>query len=463
MRYSLLAALLLALVSTNTCATEKMETFQDENLPADHPYEAVQISDPSKKGIDLGEGWIFTGDIRAGWVDYKYDNPAPGDSAINKGHIDSEGFYVVPKLSIITPAWDGFSAKITGAAATDFGINNEEDESRNFVFDAQDQKSFAILQELYIQYDNNGNKALIGREELSTPMIDTDDWYMQANSFEVAYYVNTMLENNFFAIGYFHKMAGVWDSGANGTEFHSMSDASFVSQEDKDNADDSGVITGVYQYKDDTHNIQVWDYYATDLYNTLFVQYDFTSKVQTLSYDLGVQFINFKEVGKLADNSDIPLSGGGSRTIDYSMYSLRFDGNFENGINFATGATKYTDGEGQGSTLGAWGGYPYFANGMIFHFFEAGSLQNASSYKAQLGYDIMDGLWLGGRYTFWDLDSSKSISSSTGQGQDDMNMYGIRLSYDGFAGTYLTATYEFVDLDQQADISAFRLIGGVKF
>ncbi len=468
MRYSLLAATLLALISIDALASE-LDASEKGTLSEDHTYEPVAV----EKSIDLGGGWLFSGDIRTGWVQYDYSNPPPGTAGTNKDHLDSKGFYLIPKLSLTTPEWGGVSAKVTGAAATDFGINDPDYESRNFVFNAADPKSFAILQEAYVQFEHKGNKALIGREELSTPMIDSDDWYMLANSFCVAYYANTMLEDNLFALGYFHKMAGVWDSGAydatvaplGGTAFYSMSQASFVSQEDKDNANDAGVVTGVYQYNNDTHNLQVWNYYATDLYNTLFAQYDFTSKAGGFSYDLGAQFINFKEVGKLADNAELDraIPGGSDRTIDASLYSVRFDGAFTNGINFATGAAKYSDGDGFGSVLGAWGGYPYFANGMIFHFFEAGTLQNAASYKAQLGYDILDGLWVGGRFTYWDLDPTKSISSSTGQGQDAMSMYGVRLSYSGVAGTYFTGTYEFVDLDQQPDISALRLIGGIKF
>ena len=493
MKASLLTALLVTLVSTSVYAAktnaEQHQTFdadtkfQDrtesveyktatatpKNLSEDHTFEPGQFS---TRGLELGAGWIATGDLRLGWVQYDYNNPPPGDSTINRGHVDSKGFYTVAKLAIKTPELYGFSAKVMAAGATDFGLNDPAYESRNFVFNGADPKSYGILQEAYIKYQQNDNTALIGRQELTTPMVDADDWYMFANSFELAYYANTMLENNLFAFGYFYKMAGVWDSGAydanvaplGGTKFYSMSQASFASQEDKDNADDAGIITGAYQYDDDTNNVQVWNYYASDLYNTFFLQYDFKSKVGGFSYDLGAQFINWKEVGKLADNAEIDRAGGNTgRSIDASLYSVRFDGSFENGINFATGAAKYSDGDGFGTVLGAWGGYPYFANGMIFHFFEAGTLQNAASYKAQLGYDILDGLWVGGRFTYWDLDPTKSISSSTGQGQDAMSMYGVRLSYAGVAGTYFTGTYEFVDLDQQPDISSLRLIGGIKF
>jgi outer membrane porin, OprD family len=414
----------------------------------------------AEQGIDLGSGWLFSGDLRTGYVTYNYDNPN-GDAGINRGHKDSQGFYFVPKLSIETPTWGGFSAKITGAGASDFGLNNPEKESRNFIFDANDLESFAILQEAYITYsnDNAAHSALVGRNELYTPMIDTDDWYMLANSFEVAAYTNRSITNLMITGGYLHKMAGVWDSGANGTEFHSMSDSSFVSSEDKIRANDNGVGYLAAQYDNGTHNAQIWGYHATDLYNILFTQYDFSQTTNSgFSYDIGIQFIGFKENGELADHA--------TTNIDYGIYSARFDGSFANGIGFATGIAKFSDGEGQGATLGAWGGYPYFANGMIFHFFEAGSLQNAASYKFQGSYDFskigLEHLNLAIRYTYFDLDPEYSISS-TGEKQDAMELIGFSISYDFLEGGYVSAKYEHHDTDGEPGTFALRLIGGYRF
>jgi hypothetical protein len=410
--------------------------------------------------IELGNGWILSGDIRTGWLRYDYNN-SHGDPGINKGHKDSQGWYIVPKLSIQTPRWKGFYAKVTGAGATDFGINNHNRESRNFVFDPTENKSFAILQEAYVAYESESKAhfALVGRNEIITPMIDADDWYMQANSFEVATYINHSVENLMLTGGYFHKMAGVWDSGANGTEFHSMSDASFVNSADKDRADDKGVGYLAAQYENGTHNAQLWGYHAPDLYNILFAQYDFTqTRDNGFAYDLGAQYIDFRETGDLSDHD--------TTKIDYYMYSGRFDGSFNNGWGFATGATKYSDGDGQGATLGAWGGYPYFANGLIFHFFEAGSLRNASSYKVQGSYDFskigIDNLSMRLRYTHFDLDSKYSFASN-GESQDDMNLWGVQLAYDFLKGGYFKATYEHINLDKEPTTYAIRLIGGYKF
>lgn len=417
--------------------------------------------------VDINS-FTLSGDERAGWVSYDYGNP-DGVPTINKGHKDSEGFYVIPKLSLRTPDFSNFNAKITIAGATDFGINDEGKQSRNFAFDAIDNKSFIILQQLYLEYDNETHNALIGRNEIITPMIDFDDWYMLGNSFEIAKYTNTSFVDTTLHIGFFNKMAGVWDSGANGSEFHSMSDASFTSVASKANADDSGVYYAAIEYNGDKHYGQVWEYYAEDLYNIIFGQYNYKSGSNEYNYDFGLQAINWSQLGALKSNAGKPLASDPTKTgesINYSLYSIKYDGNMDNGFSFATGYSKYTDGPGTGSTLGAWGGYPYFANGMIFHFFEAGNLQNAKSYKLQVGYELtkigFDNGVIKIRYTHFDLDPTHSISS-IGLPQDEMDLIGVQLSYNFMKSGYFNATFERQNIEKENPSNAIRLIGGYKF
>ena len=470
---------LLPLAGTSLYAAESLAP-SEQVVEDDHAYETVSHTDQKKDGYILGDGWKVTGDLRAGYVNYDYSNPAshfdaagnrvPTYPGVNKNHLDSNGIYLIPKLSITSPTYNGFSFKITGAGVTDFGINDELDEKRTFAFG--DRTSYGILQEAYVKYVNGGHTFLAGNYELSTPMVDADDWYLLANTFQGVYYKNTTIENIMFAGGYIYKMAGVWDGAAtNAHRFNTMADQSYVAAEDKENAGDAGMWAGVFQYTKDEHNLQVWDYYAVDLYNTFFAQYDYSGKFDGGTYDAGGQFINFKEVGALASNN--------YTEIDYSIFSLRFDGKLDNGFDFSTGAAFYTDGPGAGSTLGSWGGYPYLANGMIFHIFEAGDMRNSKSYKLQLGYDlsktVTDGLWIGARYTYFDLnseysmlkmvdphDSTKEINDPSKR-QEDQKSYGLRVSYNQPDGYYFTGTYEYVDLDQQPGISGLRLIGGYKF
>jgi hypothetical protein len=417
----------------------------------------------SSQAAERTNEWQVSGDFRSGYVKYDYKNPPSLSSpTISRGHIDSKGFYITPKISITSPVEQNFMLKATVAGATDFGLNDEKYESRNFVFDPKERKSFILLQEAYLKYETKEHKVLVGREEIVTPMIDSDDWYMLANTFELAYYKNSSLKNTDIYGGYFSKMAGVWDSGANGTEFHYMSDASFVSQADKIRANGKGVYFGALEYNDKAYNhLKIWEYYAVDLYNTLFIQYDYLGKSSAMSYDFGLQFINFAGIGKLADNNAVDKT-----VINYSLYSAKFDGSFSNGFNFATGVSKYSDGDGQGATLGAFGGYPYFANGMVFHFFEAGSLRNAASYKGQVGYNFdlfgIKNIWAGYRYTYYDLDASYSTTKD-GRPQSKMILNGLQLKFEPKKGLYFRGTYEGVEVDNEPNTYSLRLIGGYRF
>lgn len=400
--------------------------------------------------IELENAWKSSGDLRVGYIKYDYDNPP---SLTSTGRIDSHGIYIVPKVSILTPTYKNFSAKSTIAGVTDFGINNPKYETRNYVFDNKDKESFALLQEFFISYSDNSNSFTIGRQELVTPLVEADDYYILSNSFDAINYINSSVDNFSFHLGYFYQMAGVWDSGANGEEFHSMSESSFVAQEDKDNADDTGIMYGAVEYQNKSHKLKVWDYYISDLYNIFLAEYAFSQTVDNLSYNFGFQFVNYKEVGELASNN--------YTEIDYSILSAKSDGNFDNGFSFSTGATKYTDGEGQSATLGAWGGFPSFTYGFAHSYFNMGSLQNSFIYKAQLSYNLekigLNDTSISYRHTNYDLDATHSNY------EEYMRLNGIKISYSSDAGSYFKAIYEDRDLDNAEGAFAIRLIGGYKF
>lgn len=402
--------------------------------------------------------WEVKGNIKAGLVNYNYNNPFPSKNTINKGHGDSHGIYFVPKFSIISPSINNITFKTTFAAATDFGINNPKHESRNFVFDNGSKKSFALLQEMYLKYKDKNHDIKVGRYELETPLIEPDDYYMLANSYETLSYTNTSLDSYTFHLGYISAMAGVWDSGANGEKFSTISETSFVDLRDKSNAGDSGVLYGAIEYKESTYKLKVWEYYISNLYNLFLAQYDFKYIKNANTYEIAFQFTDYQEVGKLASNS--------FTDIDYSIYALKFDGKLSNGFDFATGVSKFSDGEGISETLSAWGGFPTFSYGLIYNWFEVGDLRNASLYKAQVGYDLsyigLKNTWIAYRYTYYDLDSKYS-KTVLGDSQNSMRLHGIRLKYESKQGIYFVGNYEHRTLSHEPNSSAYRMIGGYKF
>jgi len=409
----------------------------------------------ANQGVEIADGWKTQGDVRLGYVHYEFKNPPTPTST---GRKDSRGIYLAPKVSILTPKYKNFSVKATVAGVTDFGINDPAYETRNFAFDGTENKSFAIAQELFLSYSDQSHSFTIGRQELVTPLVEADDYYILANSYDAINYTNSSVNNFSFHLGYFYQMSGVWDSGANGTEFHSMSDSSFVAKEDKENADDTGIMYGAVEYKDENHKLKLWEYYISDLYNIFLADYKFSNKTQTLTYNASLQFVNYKEVGELASHD--------FTNIDYSIFSAKLDTSLENGIYADIAATKYTDGEGQGVTLGAWGGFPSYTYGFTHSYFIMGSLRDANIYKFQIGYDLqkvgLDNFRIEYRCNYYALNPNYS-KSATDEAQELMRINGIKISYADNNGIYFNGMYEYRRLDKEENGFALRLIGGYRF
>jgi hypothetical protein len=90
-----LSLLFSSALSVSAFSAETLHTVSENVVDSDHAYETVVHEDEKKEGIDLGDGWIVTGDIRTGYVNYDYSN-SPQEMLynpdINKGHKNSRGF-----------------------------------------------------------------------------------------------------------------------------------------------------------------------------------------------------------------------------------------------------------------------------------------------------------------------------------------------------------------------------------
>ncbi|HRF57032.1 MAG TPA: OprD family outer membrane porin [Campylobacterales bacterium] len=394
-------------------------------------------------------GFTLSGEIISGYVEYDYAST-----------LDSAAFATVLKVGLETPKVGGFYAKVMGGAVNDFGLSDlgVGKQRKSVIFRKKSDGSYSnyeILQELFVGYDSGAHSFKVGRNEFVSPMISKDDFYMFANSFETISYRNKSIENLAIDAGYIHKMAGVWDSRSDGSNFRSMSDASMVPALNKGEANNAGVYYGGLEYKKGVHSAKLWEYYAKELYNTVFASYDYTSKAGDVSYMAGLQYIDFSEVGKL---SKTPT------TIGVNVYSAQLEAKTTDGISLASSLTKFGKGDGEQYLLGAWGGYAYPTKGFIFHFHESNSFRNAIGYKLQAGYDFvgaLKGASLNFRYTDYKLDSK--YSKLNGAPQDEMKLYGAQLKYGFLKNGYFAATYEQGNLSGVPTFHGLRLIGGYKF
>ncbi|HOI83336.1 MAG TPA: OprD family outer membrane porin [Campylobacterales bacterium] len=394
-------------------------------------------------------GYDFFGEIRGGYVNYYYGNEIT----------DTTAFAAVGKVGVQTKKYDGLYARVMGAGVSDFGISDLNKQQKSNIFKREDDGSrsnFAILQELYVGYANGKNELKIGRNEFDSPMIGKDDYYMLANSFESISLSSKHFRDIDLNVGYLHKMAGVWDSRSDGSNFRSMSDASMTTAVNKGEADNSGIYYAGVSYRHGHHKLSIWDYYAKELYNTLYIQYDYTDRAGIFEYTAGVQAIDFREVGKLSKSQT---------NINTGVYAAQVDAKADNGLLLNASVTKFGVGDGEQYVLGAWGGYAYYTKGFIFHFHEQNSFRNALGYKLQAGYDFSKigagGLSLNLRYTNFLLDGKYSVYNT--HAQNYLRFYGAQIRYAFMRGGYLAATYEKGELEHVRDFNGFRLIGGYKF
>ncbi len=393
--------------------------------------------------------FTVSGEIRSGFVEYDYSTP-----------LDSRAFAAIFKAGVETPKYNGFYGKVMGAAANDLGQSDLEvgKQRKSVIFRRKADGSysnFEILQELYLGYESKEHSFKIGRNEFISPMISKDDFYMFANSFETLSYKNRSLPFTTLEGGYIHKMAGVWDSRSDGSNFRSMSDASMVSQLNKDEANNGGVYYAGADYKNGSHTAKLWEYYAKELYNTVFASYDYAFEYGNTSFIAGAQYIDFSEVGKLSKSST---------NISVNVYSASLEGKHKSGISGSFSATKFGSGDGEQYVLGAWGGYAYPTKGFIFHFHESNSFRDAIGYKYQLGYDFdgaLKGLSANTRYVDYRLNTGYSTLNN--KPQDGMKLIGGQLKYGFLKNGYCSAVYEQGHLSGVAAFSGFRLIGGYKF
>lgn len=396
-----------------------------------------------------GSDFKGSGEIRVGYVTYDYANT-----------LDSTAVAAVLKAGLETPRYNGLYAKVAVGAVNDLALSDLDvgKQRKSVIFRRESDggySNYAILQELFVAYESKERSLKVGRHEFVSPMISKDDFYMFANSFEAVSYVEKSVKNLTLEAGYLHKMAGVWDSRSDGTNFRSMSDASMVGALNKGEANNAGVYYVGAEYKKGEHTAKLWEYYAKDLYNTVFASYDFSSKIADISYALGAQYIEFSEVGKLAKSST---------DINVNVYSVSAEAKSSSGVSGAFSATKFGEGDGEQYTLGAWGGYPYPTKGFIFHFHEPNSFRNALGFRYQLGYDfggILKGASLNFRYVDYKLDSK--YSKSNGAPQDGLKLSGAQLKYGFLKNGYFATTYEQGSLSGVHGFYGLRVIGGYKF
>ena len=216
-------------------------------------------------------------------------------------------------------------------------LSGDHDEGeRNPDFFDDERKSFIYIGEAYANYKQEDVTVRIGRQQLDTPLANTDDIRMHANTFEAAVAVYEGLEDTVITAGFIGRWAG-FDSGDDISEF-------------KKAAGTGGRGTaalGVSNTSVENLAVQGWYYESDDLLRALYADAVYAAELsEGLELEAGVQAANF---GEKASSGVAGSVVGLSLSLDLNPVTL----------SAAYNRAFNDDGE---AVVNGFGGGPYFTS-----------------------------------------------------------------------------------------------------
>lgn len=182
--------------------------------------------------------------------------------------------------------YEGFNAAAAFVTAHDINGLTGEDSKQNIELASSDG-TYTELSEMYINYKYKDFNFRAGRQVLDTPLADSDDIRIVANTFEA--YVATYKYDNFsFMAGKLLKWQG--------------SDTGLDENEPWQKTGENGTYFGGVVYEDSLVDIHTWYYNMTELTNSAYIDMSFHKNItKDLFFHTGLQYLNQSEL----NNSEV--------------------------------------------------------------------------------------------------------------------------------------------------------------
>jgi len=219
------------------------------------------------------------GQLRTGYIHFSQD-----------GASDTSGYGLAGHYHFYTKRWNGLMIGAEAYTVLNLGINQNPDTVNGDFFD-EDQKSFILLSQAFLDGKWGNTEIKLGRQTLDTPHADADDIRMMPNYFEAYNITNTDIDNLTLTAGLVRKMAG-WENGVNAQQFVNVGET--LGTEDID-----GIFYAAASYEGIKDlSLSLWYYNYHDIANVIYAEagYSYTfSKDATLT--LGLQYDGSTETG----------------------------------------------------------------------------------------------------------------------------------------------------------------------
>ncbi len=181
------------------------------------------------------------------------------------------------------------------------------------------RNGFSVLGEVYLAYDYKNMGILLGREVIRTPLINAKEVRMLPSAVEGTSLYYNLGKTAKFDLAYY-----------NG--FKQRTSDVFVNIIKHALGDQTKTITGTnsgyvgmfgFNYMGDNYSLKLYDYYANDFMNSLYLSGDYTINIKATKVSLAAQYINQKSIGNadtyFAQNSNVTGGVISSNTIALKM------------------------------------------------------------------------------------------------------------------------------------------------
>ena len=198
-------------------------------------------------------------------------------------------------------------------------------------FRAETRKSYSILGEAYLKAVLGNTTVKIGRQEIDTPFVETDDIGMVPNTFEAAVLVNTDIADTSIFLAQVQKMAGV--------------DAKVIDEFTRVNGRDNMQVLGVSYDGVKNLALSAWYYNLknAEVESIAYFETSYEGTVNDFGYGLGVQYA--KQGYSVGDDATVM-----GVTASVAVESI--------GLALTTAYNQSKD----NATFSGFGGGPFFSN-----------------------------------------------------------------------------------------------------
>ncbi len=280
---------------------------------------------------DSFENGKVEGQVRAAVIANSYDD---------KATLDDSAFSLGGKLHYETDESNNYGAGATFYTSNTLGLTPSNADEINGELLSSTKKGYSILGEAYVRAKLGDTTLKIGRQELDTPLVNSDDIRMVPNTFTGLVAINNSVKNLTLIGAYVTKMSG-WESEGSAEKFVNIQEAAGVA-----NDDGVPVVAGIYDGIEGL-TLQFWDYYVTNVINAVYLEGGYEFNVNGIDLGLGVQYQTQSDIGdKLAGEKDA------------NMFGINASVGFESGTTFTI---AYNDGNEEG-LIQAWGAAPMFTS-----------------------------------------------------------------------------------------------------